>query len=73
MRISVIELTRGKSRQSSSEDFAVVSVHKWQAKKGKAGVWYAQAKIDGRHVYMHRFLLGLTDSRRPLTTLIATA
>ena len=54
--VAFIPLTRGMVATVSLADVARVAAHSWHAKKGTA-TWYASAKIDGKHVAMHRFLL----------------
>lgn len=58
----VIELTKGFAAIIDAEDFRRVNRHKWYAhqsagSKRKHGQPYARACIDGRKVYLHRFIM----------------
>ena len=53
----------------SSEDYYRVAAHSWHihrsAGKGREkGLPYARATINGKKVYMHRFIMGVTDKRK---------
>lgn len=52
-----IPLTRGKVARIDDEDFERVNAHKWYAEP-RGRCWYARARINGKLVYMHRFILG---------------
>jgi len=54
-----IPLTRGKIALVDDKDFTELSKVKWTAHKG-LHTWYAKRKVAGRHVAMHREILGLT-------------
>ncbi len=54
-----IALTQNKYALIDNEDYEFISLFKWHASCiGKT--FYAQARISGKIVYMHRLLLGLT-------------
>ena len=58
-----IKLTRGKVALVDDEDFEKLEYlkrYKWQfALRGK--MEYATLKVKGKHIYMHRYILGITD------------
>ncbi len=57
-----IELTRGFEAIIDDEDFDRVSKYKWRANVTESGTyavtWMRRTGGKGRHVYLHRFLLG---------------
>lgn len=58
----VIELTQGYVAVISEKDYERVSQYKWHAhmsagKHRKIGQPYARGVIDGKKVYMHRFIM----------------
>lgn len=58
-----LELTQGMRTRVDAADLPILKRHRWTAANcghGRAK-WYARATIDGRKVYMHRFLLALTN------------
>lgn len=57
-----IPLTQGKVALISDADFALVSRFSWCAVK-RRGVWYAQSRVNGRLVYLHRLLTGFPSER----------
>ncbi len=67
-RYKKIKLTQGKWALVDVEDFDWLSQWKWSARKGKAGVFYAQRGkyINGKHLSnyrMHREILNIIDPR----------
>ena len=67
--MKIVLLTQGKVAQVDDEDFARINAHQWCVIKKtlkNRTVWYAmrQTRLNGkRHaVYMHRVILGVTDS-----------
>jgi len=57
-----INLTRGKTAIVSDHQYERVSKHKWSAVYSR-GKWYAQCRINGKLVKLHRFLMNVTDSK----------
>jgi hypothetical protein len=60
---TVIELTQNYVAIISTSDFARVKKYSWHAHKSKGnnrkpGAPYARAVIDGKKVYLHRFIMG---------------
>jgi len=62
-----IKLTKGKFALVDDCDFEILSQYKWHATLNSysgRGIrkpldkWYARGYVDGRRVYMHRFLMG---------------
>jgi hypothetical protein len=56
-----IKLTRGFEAIIDDEDFIRVSRYKWRVTSGKWGTYavtWVRIEGKGRHVYLHRFLLG---------------
>ncbi len=51
--MTTIELTQGMTAIVDDEDFERVSLHSWSYKK----TGYAEAKINGEKVYLHRFIM----------------
>src|SRR4051812_41520347 len=63
MSYRVIDLSKGFVAVISGEDFRRVNRHKWYVthSKGKGrcqGKPYARASINGKKVYLHRFITG---------------
>ena len=57
-----ITLTRGFEAIIDDADFELVSKYKWRAGVGRWGVYavtWMRTGGKGRHVYLHRFLLGI--------------
>jgi len=60
----IIELTQGHVAIVSSEDYDRVAQHSWHTHRTKSkdkqntGGPYARSNIDGKKVYLHRFILG---------------
>jgi hypothetical protein len=52
-----IPLTQGKVALIDDEDFERVSQFKWHALKRPAGKFYAEGKVNGRKIRLHRFLM----------------
>jgi hypothetical protein len=56
-----IELTQGKAAIVDDGDYAALSRSKWQAKRGKAGAWYARRTVGKwpfqRVMWMHRAIM----------------
>jgi hypothetical protein len=50
-----ILLTKGKTAIIDEDDFFLISQYRWWAKL-KGSKWYAETKINGKNVSMHRFL-----------------
>lgn len=64
----VIKLTKGFVAIISTEDFRRVNRHKWYAHmsagtKKKPGQPYARARIGGKNIYMHRFIMDAPDDK----------
>jgi hypothetical protein len=60
--MKIIPLTAGKSAIISDHRFAEVSKHKWRT-SWNGWNWYASSTINGKNVYLHRYIMGVTDSR----------
>jgi hypothetical protein len=63
-----IKLSQNKYALVDTKDYNWLSKWKWSARKGKAGVFYAQRGkfLNGKHLSnyrMHRELLGICDSK----------
>lgn len=57
-----LSLTKGKTTIIDDADFDVLSKYKWFASEtNKKGVFYAKAVINKKPVYLHRFLLSVTQ------------
>lgn len=56
--IRQIPLTQGKFATVDAVDFRSLFKHKWHAFKNNNCGWYARAKIGGKRVFMHNYLLG---------------
>lgn len=54
--MATIPLTQNKNAVVDECDLDALLAHTWYA-VDVGGRWYAQSRIDGRNVYMHRFLL----------------
>jgi hypothetical protein len=62
----VLPLSRGYCAIIDDEDLEKVSQHKWhthisKGKNKKPGQPYARATINGKKVYLHRFVMDSTD------------
>lgn len=55
-----VPLTQGKYATVDDADRHLVAPYKWHAVQDN-GTWYAKRKKNGKLVYMHRELLGVTD------------
>lgn len=56
--MKIINLTKGYFTIVDDEDFEYLSKFTWLANvQKKAGKIYAQAYVDGKHVYMHKMLI----------------
>ena len=55
---SVIPLSKGYSAIVSAEDVEALAGIKWHANIKGNGYVYAYGRVNGRHVGMHRFLMG---------------
>lgn len=55
---TMVHLTKGFVAYIDTQDVKLIVGHSWTALLGRNTV-YAKAQIDGRHVSMHRFILGL--------------
>lgn len=59
-----IQLTRNKVAIVDDEDYQKINQYKWWTFKSKYNNnFYASAKIDGKDVLMHRYILGLEDPK----------
>lgn len=56
-------LTRGVCALVDEEDLARVSLHSWHVHTTGSDHVYASAKIEGRRVLLHRFILEVSDDR----------
>lgn len=54
-----LQLTRGKVALIDDEDWARCATRRWYASRAdqKREAWYALTSIDGRTVYLHRFIM----------------
>jgi len=60
--VKEIPLTQGKVALVDDEDYERVAQYKWTLHKPNENNLYAKAKIDGRSVSLHCFLLGVSGS-----------
>jgi hypothetical protein len=58
-----IPLTQGKVAWVDDRDYTRVSKHKWSADRAKSGLWYAIRNTGSTTERMHRFILGVTDTK----------
>ena len=58
--VRLIKLTKGKATIVDDEDFEWLSQWKWQASKTRNG-YYATRRDKGKHVRMHRVVLGIQE------------
>jgi hypothetical protein len=59
--MKIIQLTQDKETRVDDEDYAELIAWKWQAKHIKTK-WYAARHLGGgRHLWMHRYLLGAPE------------
>jgi len=56
-----IQLTKGKTAIVDDGDYDLISTYKWYAEI-RFGIWYAKGRVDGKMVFMHRFLLNAPSS-----------
>lgn len=56
-------LTKGKVAQISPEDFDRVNRHGWAAACTNGTQWYGIATISSCNVYLHRFIMGVTNPK----------
>jgi len=59
-----IILSRGKIGLVSDEDYELVSQYKWSALHTKDGNWYAVCMMEGKYIYLHRWLLDAPKGQR---------
>jgi hypothetical protein len=57
LRMREIPLTQGKIALVDDEDYELVSRYKWCASRQR-NTWYAESRIDGKIVYMHKIVMG---------------
>lgn len=56
--MKMITLTKGRFAIVDDEDYAILSRHGWHLKEDRSGITcYANAKIGGKKVLMHRLIL----------------
>lgn len=65
--VQQIPLTQGKVALVDDDDYERLTVYRWHVAQVKRGYWYAvraTARVKGRQgrVFMHRDILGVTDS-----------
>ena len=60
--MKLIPLTRGLFAKIDDSDYVRLMKHKWQASSDTRKHIYARGIVNGKHIYMHRFILRLTDS-----------
>lgn len=59
----LIPLTKGQVASVDDADFGELSRYSWFAWKGPTcRSWYAMGRVNGRHLYMHRFILKPPES-----------
>lgn len=58
-----IELTQGKVALIDDADYDKVSQLKWCAWSGDKKRWYVRSTLNGKAIYLHRFLLEVTDPK----------
>lgn len=61
--MSIIELTQGKFALISNRDVARVNQYSWWADRRRK-IWYARGEIEGKLIYLHRFILDLPPGSR---------
>lgn len=54
----LVPLTRGKYTTVSDWRYEEIMYHNWSAWTSDGRRWYAMAKINGKNVTMHRFIMG---------------
>lgn len=52
-----LTLSRGKVAQVSDSDYEKASKQKWSALLTKDEKWYAVCMMDGKYIYLHRYLM----------------
>jgi hypothetical protein len=57
-----INLSKKKKTVVDDEDFLFVIAHKWYAHKSQ-NRYYARAEINGKKVYLHRFIMCISDPK----------
>ncbi len=57
--MKLIRITRELFTIVDDEDFDIISQYSWYAHKSDNNTFYARSEIDGKKVYLHRFLLGI--------------
>lgn len=55
-------MTKNKTTKIDVGDMETVFQHRWHARQGKSGIWYASANAPT--IYLHRLLLGLEDTKK---------
>lgn len=55
--MAFIQLTRNKTCIVDDEDVSRLSIRKWYAIKPRGDTWYAKAKMGGKHIAMHTFIM----------------
>lgn len=60
LEVRQVPLTRGMVALVDAEDFDRVNAYKWICLNNGS----TQARVNGRHMQMHRFILGLTENDR---------
>ena len=56
-----IALSRGLSAVVDDQEYATLSQYKWSVLSSGNRKVYAVSSINGKHILMHRFILGLSD------------
>lgn len=55
--MKVLSISKGFTVLLDDEDFAAVSKYSWWTLETQDGKKYAQTRIDGKHIYLHRFIM----------------
>ncbi len=56
-----IPLTKGLFAIVDDEDYEYLNLFQWRALKHRTGKHYAIAKIDGKHILMHRMIMKVSN------------
>lgn len=59
----LIALTKGKFAAVDEHYYLWLNGYKWYATKS-AHNWYARRTKNGKQIYMHRFIMAVTDGRQ---------